>query len=93
MHDRPQTASQSTIKISEMCSSTTSILIGGTQHIPFDNNVYSMKLLNNELATLHSKNVRFESNNGTVNIAGFEQSIDMNGPNSLMPCVICVNHS
>ncbi|MCP4243751.1 MAG: hypothetical protein GY772_24625, partial [bacterium] len=72
-------ASLSTITLSERCSTTHSMLIGGTAGIPSDGESYSMRLLDAELSQLASSNVHFDSQSGAVYVAGFEQSTSMNG--------------
>ncbi len=62
-----------TIIISERCSSTYSMAIGGTA-TPSDLNTYNLNLLQSELSSLHSKNIIFDSYNGTIFISGFDQS-------------------
>ena len=67
-------STQSSIIISQRCSSSNSILIGGETEI----STYNLKLLREELSVFSSKNIEFNSYNGTIYIAGFDQSIDMN---------------
>ncbi len=38
-----------------------------------------MKILQSELSTLYSKNIIFDSNNGSIHVSGFIQSQHMNG--------------
>ena len=55
-----------------------SMTIGGTRR-PYDNNTYSMNILQTELSSLYSKNIQFDSYNGSIYISGFIQSTHMNG--------------
>eukprot|EP01083_Nonionella_stella_P119402 356888_1 len=68
-------ASLSTIKLSEQCSSQYSMAIGGDSIL----DEYSFNLLTSNLSSLHSRNIIFESANGSMFIAGFNQSSSMNG--------------
>ena len=60
---------QSLIKISERCSST----------IPSDNNIYSMNILQSELNNFYSKNLIFDSYNGSIYVSGIDQSQYLSG--------------
>ena len=52
--------------------------IGGTT-TPSDNNIYNLNLLQTELSSLYSKNLIFDSYNGSIFISGFHQKLYMSG--------------
>ena len=66
-------SSLSTIEISERCSYTNSMLIGGNNS---DN--YNLNLLSTELSSFYGKNIIFNSYNGSIYISGFDQRNIMN---------------
>ena len=63
-------SSNSSIILSERCSTTYSMAIGGIT-TPSDNNIYAMNILSSELSLLYSKNIKFDSYNGSIHISGF----------------------
>ncbi len=71
-------ASESSIVISERCSSTYSMAIGGAAP-PLDSNTYLLHLRADELQSLYCRDLSFESYDGAIHVSGFDQSTDMAG--------------
>ncbi len=68
-------SSSSTITISEQCSTTNSMLIGGTRN----NNNYNLNLLQTELQSLYGNNLIFDSKEGSIFINSFTQNTHLSG--------------
>ena len=71
-------ASASTLTISERCSATFSMAVGGTQ-TPGDGERYAMNIVQAELARLFAQSLVLDSFNGSIFVAGLEQSQHLSG--------------
>ena len=54
-------------------------MIGGNNSYDNNDNKYNLNLLSTELSLIYSKNIIFDSYNGSIYISGFDQRNTMNG--------------